>query len=102
MVKLSWGRAAAWRMGRHHLEQRAPAGSMIEVASRISGLHLEPRLEDLTLNGAVSRAAGAPMRDHVDEGMFSAMASESPPGGVVAVHRSSTSASAWSCTGLLR
>jgi uncharacterized protein YcaQ len=41
MLKLTWNQAAAWRSGRHHLDRRAPAGSMLSVASRICGLHAQ-------------------------------------------------------------
>jgi hypothetical protein len=41
MLKLSWARAAAWRIRRHHLDRRAPAGSMLAVASRLCGLHAQ-------------------------------------------------------------
>jgi len=41
MLKLTWPRVAAWRVRRHHLEQRAPAGSMLEVARRLCGLHAQ-------------------------------------------------------------
>ena len=41
MVKLSWAQAAAWRVRRHHLDRRAPAGSMLAVASRLCGLHAQ-------------------------------------------------------------
>jgi hypothetical protein len=41
MQKLSWQAAAAWRVGRHHLDERAPAGSMLAVASRLCGLHAQ-------------------------------------------------------------
>ncbi|MGA2741957.1 MAG: winged helix DNA-binding domain-containing protein [Bryobacteraceae bacterium] len=40
-MKLTWARAAAWRSGRHHLDRRAPAGSMLAVASRLCGLHAQ-------------------------------------------------------------
>jgi len=39
--KLTWQVAAAWRAGRHHLDRRAPAGSMIAVVRRICGLHAQ-------------------------------------------------------------
>src|SRR5579864_5479760 len=65
MVKLSWAQAAAWRVHRHHLHQRAPAGSMLAVASRLCGLHAQvmssaelsvwARVEDLDRR-AVQRA----------------------------------------------
>src|SRR6516225_12090854 len=65
MRKLTWARAAAWRIGRHHLDQRAPAGSMLAVASRLCGLHAQlmssaeltvwARVEDLD-RGAVQHA----------------------------------------------
>jgi hypothetical protein len=41
MLKLTWPRAAAWRIRRHHLDRRAPAGSMLAVASRLCGLHAQ-------------------------------------------------------------
>ncbi|HLJ48482.1 MAG TPA: winged helix DNA-binding domain-containing protein [Bryobacteraceae bacterium] len=41
MLKLSWSTVAAWRMGRHYLVNRAPKGSMLEVASRLCGLHAQ-------------------------------------------------------------
>jgi uncharacterized protein YcaQ len=40
-MKLSWSRAAAWRAQRHHLVQRAPAGDMLAVATRLCGLHAQ-------------------------------------------------------------
>jgi len=65
MLKLTWSRAAAWRVRRHHLDQRAPAGSMLAVASRLCGLHAQvmssalltlwARVEDLDKR-AVQRA----------------------------------------------
>ncbi len=41
MLKLSWSKAAAWRVRRQHLDRRAPAGSMLAVASRLCGLHAQ-------------------------------------------------------------
>jgi len=41
MLKLTWARAAAWRARRHYLDTRAPAGSMLAVASRLCGLHAQ-------------------------------------------------------------
>jgi DNA glycosylase AlkZ-like len=41
MLKLSWPRVTAWRVRRHHLDQRAPAGSLLAVASRLCGLHAQ-------------------------------------------------------------
>src|SRR5258707_10049482 len=65
MLKLTWPRVAAWRVRRHHLNQRAPAGSMLAVASRLCGLHAQvmssaeltvwARVEDLDRR-AVQRA----------------------------------------------
>jgi uncharacterized protein YcaQ len=65
MLKLTWRQAAAWRIRRQHLDQRAPAGSMLAVASRLCGLHAQvmssaeltlwARVEDLD-HGAVQRA----------------------------------------------
>jgi hypothetical protein len=65
MLKLTWNRAAAWRARRHHLDRRAPAGSMLAVASRLCGFHAQvlssaeltawASVEGLT-RGAVRRA----------------------------------------------
>src|SRR5438477_2245295 len=41
MMKLTWPRAAAWRIRRHYLDQRARAGNMLAVASRLCGLHAQ-------------------------------------------------------------
>jgi hypothetical protein len=41
MLKLTWPQVAAWRIRRHHLDQRAPAGSMLAVVSRLCGLHAQ-------------------------------------------------------------
>jgi hypothetical protein len=41
MLKLTWAQAAAWRVRRHYLNRRAPAGSMLAVASRLCGLHAQ-------------------------------------------------------------
>src|SRR5215831_3224518 len=41
MVRLTWPQVAAWRVRRHNLDQRAPAGSMLAVASRLCGLHAQ-------------------------------------------------------------
>src|SRR5215472_346013 len=65
MVRLTWPQVAAWRVRRHNLDQRAPAGSMLAVASRLCGLHAQvlssaelalwARVEDIG-RGAVHRA----------------------------------------------
>jgi uncharacterized protein YcaQ len=41
MLKLTWAQAPAWRAHRHHLVKRARTGSMLEVASRLCGLHAQ-------------------------------------------------------------
>src|SRR5438093_2907418 len=41
MLRLTWARAAAWRVRRHHLDRRAPAGSLLAVAHRLCGLHAQ-------------------------------------------------------------
>jgi len=41
MLGLTWAQAAAWRLRRHHLHERAPAGSLLAVASRLCGLHAQ-------------------------------------------------------------
>jgi hypothetical protein len=39
--KLTWAQVMAWRAARHHLDERAPARAMLEVAGRIAGLHAQ-------------------------------------------------------------
>jgi len=41
MLKLTWPQIAAWRANRHHLDRRAPAGSMLTVAGELCGLHAQ-------------------------------------------------------------
>jgi hypothetical protein len=41
MPKVTWARAAAWRVRQQFLDERAPAGSLIAVASRLCGLHAQ-------------------------------------------------------------
>jgi len=41
MVKLTWAQAAAWRVRRQHLEKRAPAKRMLDVAGRLCGLQAQ-------------------------------------------------------------
>lgn len=41
MLKLTWPQAAAWRARRQYLYERAPAGGMLAVASRLCGLHAQ-------------------------------------------------------------
>jgi hypothetical protein len=41
MLKLTWSQIAAWRVRRHHLDQRTAPGSMLAVASRLCGLHAQ-------------------------------------------------------------
>ena len=41
MTKLTWRQVAAWRVRRHHLERRAPAGRIFAVTSRLCGLHAQ-------------------------------------------------------------
>jgi Winged helix DNA-binding domain len=65
MLRVTWPRAAAWLVRRHHLDRRAPAGSLLAVAHRLCGLHAQvlssaeltawARVEDLD-RGAVRRA----------------------------------------------
>ena len=40
-AKLSWKRALAWRMNRHSLIERRPAGELLEVVSGLCGLHAQ-------------------------------------------------------------
>jgi hypothetical protein len=64
-ARLRWDQVMAWRAARHHLDERAPAKAMLEVAGQIAGLHaqvlssaeltLAARVEDLEPD-AVRRA----------------------------------------------
>ena len=38
---LSWDQVAAWRLGRHHLDRRVPAGSALDVVADLAGLHAQ-------------------------------------------------------------
>lgn len=40
-VELSWEQVAAWRAHRHGLEERRPAGELLDVVSRLCGLHAQ-------------------------------------------------------------
>jgi hypothetical protein len=40
-ARLGWAQVAAWRAGRHHLDERAPDGAMLEVAAGIAGVHAQ-------------------------------------------------------------
>ena len=40
-ARLGWDQVGAWRTARHHLDERAPAGTMLEVAARIAGVHAQ-------------------------------------------------------------
>ena len=41
MLKVSWERAAAWRLRHQYLDQRLPSGRKLAVASRLCGLHAQ-------------------------------------------------------------
>ena len=57
MTALSWEEVRAWRVRRHGLAERAPSGALLELASRLCGIHAQlmgsaeltlwARLEDL-------------------------------------------------------
>lgn len=40
-VALTWEQVRAWRVRRHHLDERVPAPKMLEVVSRLCGLHAQ-------------------------------------------------------------
>ena len=53
-IELTWPQALAWRMRRHHLIERAPQEEMLEVTSRIGGLHAQVMSSaELTLHARV-------------------------------------------------
>jgi Winged helix DNA-binding domain len=39
--EVSWEQALAWRMKRHHLQDRAPAADLVAVVARMCGLHAQ-------------------------------------------------------------
>ena len=41
MTALGWEQARAWRVQRHGLASRAPAGALLELASRLCGVHAQ-------------------------------------------------------------
>ena len=41
MTALGWGQVRAWRVRRHGLDARAPAGELLAVASRLCGVHAQ-------------------------------------------------------------
>ena len=41
MTELGWEQVRAWRTRRHGLAERAPAGAMLEVVSRLCGVHAQ-------------------------------------------------------------
>jgi uncharacterized protein YcaQ len=41
VARLTWARALAWRLRRHHLDRRAPNSEIVAVASRLCGLHAQ-------------------------------------------------------------
>jgi uncharacterized protein YcaQ len=40
-MELSWDDVAAWRARRHRLDERAPAGTMLEVTDELCGVHAQ-------------------------------------------------------------
>jgi len=40
-MELTWEQALAWRLARHHLDERASPDAMLDVAGRIGGLHAQ-------------------------------------------------------------
>ena len=40
-AKLGWAQVMAWRAARHHLDKRAPATAMLDIAAGICGLHAQ-------------------------------------------------------------
>ena len=57
-VRLSWDRVLAWRLARHHLVGRAPAGALVDVAGAVCGLHAQ--LSSSAELSALARDRGAP------------------------------------------
>jgi hypothetical protein len=41
VVRLGWDQVTAWRVARHHLDERVPATAMLEVVSGLCGLHAQ-------------------------------------------------------------
>jgi Winged helix DNA-binding domain len=41
LTRLGWGQVRAWRLRRHHLDERAPRDAMLDVVAGIAGLHAQ-------------------------------------------------------------
>ncbi|HEY0069074.1 MAG TPA: winged helix DNA-binding domain-containing protein [Chloroflexia bacterium] len=41
MISLTWEQVTAWRLSKHHLLERAPNGSLLDVATDLGGLHAQ-------------------------------------------------------------
>ena len=39
--RLAWDQVLGWRLRRHHLDERAPSGDVLEVVAEIAGLHAQ-------------------------------------------------------------
>lgn len=64
MARLTWEQVRAFRVRRQHLEARAPASDMLQVASRIGGLHAQLMSSaELTLWARVDGLPRAAVRD---------------------------------------
>ena len=56
LTELGWEQVRAWRLARHGLAERAPAGELLAVASRLCGVHAQCGLGRADAVGAHRRA----------------------------------------------
>jgi Winged helix DNA-binding domain len=57
-AQLRWAQVMAWRAARHHLDERAPATAMLDIAAGICGLHAQVMSSaELTLAARVEGVA---------------------------------------------
>jgi Winged helix DNA-binding domain len=60
---LRWDQVRGWRLGRQHLVDRAPAGQLLDVISRVCGLHAQVQsAADLQVLARVDQATPDDMR----------------------------------------
>jgi hypothetical protein len=63
-LQLDWDQVAGWRLRRHRLDERAPAGELLGVVAGIAGLHAQVMSSaELTLWARVEGLAQEAVRD---------------------------------------
>ncbi len=63
-ARLTWEQVRAWRLGRQHLVDRAPAQRMLEVVAEVCGIHAQvPSSADLQVWARVAEVGPQDVRD---------------------------------------